>query len=347
MRIERQRCRRREDRRSRVDQQVLLRPDGLGERLDVAEPRRGRHRRDVRLAGVDQQHAAHPREAPERAQGVGLERLHPDRRGRRDIAFGVELVGQPPDDVETEVGVARRVAELQADADGARRCARSRRGRSAARRASRSTGSLPPSLAFCGCAAGSGSRANSVSISASVKSSANQPSTGWPAMVLVALRPANSDREATSVVAASSAARRTISAPSLVATSVACRKSQPCAIASSNARAGVDDPLLGRAALGDDRRLPVVGESRERGRRAQPRRRGGERELAARQPVQAAALRRSSTSACRLELAAQIDPPASMSSPPSASVTMPPASLTSKTPAAMSQAPRSRSQNAS
>ena len=54
-------------------------------------------------------------------------------------------------------------------------------------------------------------------------------------MVLVVLRPANSGRAPTSVVADSSASRRAISAPSLVATSVACRKSQPCAIASSNA----------------------------------------------------------------------------------------------------------------
>jgi hypothetical protein len=54
-------------------------------------------------------------------------------------------------------------------------------------------------------------------------------------MLLVVLREANSGRCATSVVAESSAERRAISAPSLVGTSVACRKSAPCWIASSKA----------------------------------------------------------------------------------------------------------------
>ena len=96
-----------------------------------------------------------------------------------------------------------------------------------------STGSWPSNLALAGRKVGQRSRRVRVFSSASVKSSANQPLTWPPSMVLVVLRAANSGRAETSVVAESSLSRLTISAPSWLSARLAWMKSQPALMARS------------------------------------------------------------------------------------------------------------------
>jgi len=72
-------------------------------------------------------------------------------------------------------------------------------------------------------------------ISASVKSSLNQPATSRPSIRLTVFRAANSGRAATSVVSEISFSWRAIRTPSLVATRSGSMKSAPKPIASSYA----------------------------------------------------------------------------------------------------------------
>jgi len=90
----------------------------------------------------------------------------------------------------------------------------------------------PSNVAFWGRNAPSRSRARSVLISASVKSSVNQPVIVTPSITLVALRDANSGWLATSVVPEMSFSCRATRRPSRVDTTSGSMKSAPRSIAS-------------------------------------------------------------------------------------------------------------------
>jgi hypothetical protein len=94
-------------------------------------------------------------------------------------------------------------------------------------------GNWPSNAVLAGRTSGRRSRARSVSSSAKVKSSVNQPVMLTPSITLVVRRPANSGWEATSVVPPISFSCRATSTPSDVDTRSGSMKSAHWAIASS------------------------------------------------------------------------------------------------------------------